>query len=228
MGRFRNLPGSMNLPPPAGHPTPEQPVAIEPGFEDAVQAFWDKNRRLILLACAAALLVVIGRYGWEYMAEQKEEGIRTAFARTADRPEQLAAFAKEHEGHALAGVALLRIADQRYAAADYRSALENYNKAASGLKNSALLGRARVGAAMSQLYSGDKAAAETALKAISADASLTKAVRAEAGYHLASLALEAGNHAEVDRVVAEIGKIDPAGIWSQRATTLVVRKPASL
>ncbi len=83
-----------------------------------------------------------------------------------------------------------------------------------------------MGAAMSQLNSGDKAAAEAGLKAISADAALTKGIRAEATYHLASLAQEAGNTAEVSRLVAEIGKIDPAGIWSQRATMLVASPSA--
>jgi tetratricopeptide (TPR) repeat protein len=213
----------MTIPPPA-----EQPVAIQPGFEEAAQAFWDKNRRLILLACAAALLVVIGREGWSYYSAQQEEGVREAFARTADRPEQLATFAQANASHPLAGVAWLRIADQRYTAADYRQALENYNKAISALVNPSLLARARLGAAMSQLFSGDKTAAEAALKAIGADTNLPKGVRAEATYHLGSLAREAGNQTEVDRLVAEIGKIDPTGVWSQRATGLVARRPAGL
>lgn len=216
----------MTIPPPAGHPTSEQPAApAQPGFEDAVHVFWEKNRRFILMACVAALLAIIGREGWAHYQANVEQDVRDAFSRAADRPEQLATFAKAHEGHVLAAIAYLRIADQRYAAGDYRQALENYNKAVAGVKNDALLGRARVGAAMSQLNSGDKAAAETSFKAISADAALTKGVRAEATYHLASLALEAGNTAEVTRLVGEIGKIDPAGVWSQRATSLVVGRP---
>lgn len=215
----------MTIPPPAGNQTPEQPVAIQPGFEEAVHAFWTKNSRVILMACAAALLIVAGRYGWEYYAAQQEQTVRAEFARTADRPEQLATFAKAHSDHALAGVASLRVADQRYTASDYRQALENYNLAVASLKHPALLGRARLGAAMSQLYNGDKPAAETALKAISADTTLPKGLRAEATYHLATLAKEAGNTAEVDRLVAEIGKIEPASTWSQRATSLIVSKP---
>ncbi len=216
----------MNIPPPAGHQPPEQAAApAQPGFEEAAHAFWEKNRSLILMVCVAALLVIIGREGWHFYAAKQEQDIRAAYARADDRPEQLAAFVKAHGNHALAAVATLRIADQRYAAGDYRQALENYNKAAAGLANPALLGRARMGAAMSQLNSGDKAAAENALKAISADAALSKGVRAEATYHLASLALEAGNTAEVSRLVTEIGKIDPTGIWSQRATMLVVGRP---
>ncbi|MFZ5494337.1 MAG: tetratricopeptide repeat protein [Verrucomicrobiota bacterium] len=197
----------------------------QPGFEEAVQAFWEKNRGLILAACVIALLVVIGREGWGHYQASREREIRGAYARAADRPEQLATFAKAHEGHALAAIALLRIADQRYAAGDYRQARENYTKAAAGLKHGALLGRARIGAAMSQLNSGDKTAAEAALKEIAADAALAKGVRAEATYHLAALALEAGNTAEVSRLATEIGKIDPTSVWSQRATSLVVAKP---
>ena len=215
----------MTIPPPAGNQTPEQPVAIQPGFEEAVQAFWAKNSRLILMACAAVLLIVVGRYGWEYFAAEQEKDKQAEFARAADRPEQLIAFAKANSGHALAGVASLRVADQRYVAADYRQALENYNLAVASLKNPALIARARLGAALSQFYSGDKTAAETALKAISADATLPKGLRAEATYHLATLAKEAGNSTEVDRLIAEIGKIEPAGVWSQRATALVVSKP---
>lgn len=217
----------MNIPPPAGHQPPDQvAVPAQPGFEEVAHAFWEKNRRLILLACAAALLVVIGREGWHYYNAQREESLRADFARAGDRVEQLAGFAQANAGHPLAGVAYLRIADQRYTAGDHRQAQENYTKAAAAVTDPALLGRARVGAALSQMHAGDRAGAEAALKAISADAALLKGVRAEATYCLASLALEAGNSAEVDRLVAEIGKIDPAGMWSQRATALVANQRA--
>lgn len=217
----------MNIPPPAGHQSPEQAAApVQPGFEEAAHAFWAKNRQLILIACAAALLVVIGREGWHYYKAQREQSVRADFAKAGDRVEQLTAFAKANAGHTLAGLAYLRVADQRYAAGDFRQAQENYSKAVAAITEPALRGRARIGAALSLLNGGDKAGAEAALKAIGADAALLKGVRAEATYHLASLALEAGNSAEVDRLVAEIGKIDPAGLWSQRATALVANQRA--
>lgn len=217
----------MNIPPPAGHQPPDQAaVPAQPGFEEAAHAFWAKNRQLILAACAAALLVVVGREGWGYYQAQRERDVRADFAKAGDRVEQLAAFAKANEGHTLAGLAYLRMADQRYAAGDYRQAQEHYTKAAAVITEPALRGRARVGGALSLLNAGDKAGAEAALKAIGADTTLLKAVRAEATYHLASLALEAGNSTEVDRLVAEIGKIDPAGMWSQRATALVANQRA--
>jgi len=211
-------------PPAENQPQVQPAAAIEPGFEIAAQAFWEKNRRMILVVCAAGLLAVIGREGWQYFARQHEQGVRADYAKVADRPDQLAAFAAANTGHVLAGVAYLRLADTKYTAADFRSASENYSKAAANLQNPALLGRAKIGAAMSQINGGDKAAGEASLKAIGADTALLKSVRAEATYHLATLAYEAGNAAEVSRLVAEVGKIDAAGVWSQRATVLLTIK----
>ena len=216
------MPDSMTTTPPAENPSKDQAAAQpQPAFDVALQSFWQKNRNIFLIASIALLLVVVGREAWAYHAASQEEEVRVAFGRAADRPEQLAAFAKANEGHELAAIATLRIADQRYAAGDYRQAQENYTKAAAGLKNAELLGRARVGVAMSQLHAGDKAGGETTLKAMAADAALAKETRAEANYHLAALAKEAGNAAEVTRLVAEISKVDPTGIWSRRATALV-------
>ncbi len=215
----------MNIPPPAGHQTPDQAAApAQPAVEEALHSFWEKNRSFILIVCVVAVLVVIGREGWHYYTAQQEQAVQAEFARAGDRAEQLSAFAKAHEGHSLAAIAHLRIADQRYAAGDYRQAAENYTKAVGSLKNAALLGRARLGVAISQLNAGDKAAAEATLKAIGADTALSKGNRAEATYHLASLALEAGNTAEVSRLAAEIGKIDPTSVWAQRATALMAGK----
>jgi predicted negative regulator of RcsB-dependent stress response len=211
----------MTIPPPAGNPPPEQPVIVEPGFEVAVQSFWEKNRRLILTACAVALLAIVGREGWQYLEAEREQEVRGEYARASGQPERLAAFAAANANHALAGVAYLQIADSKYAAADYKQAAENYKKASAVIKNSILLGRAKLGAAMSQLNGGEQPAAESALKAISSDAALPRAARAEAAYHLATLAQEAGNAAEVARLVGEINKIDASGAWAQRAASLL-------
>jgi hypothetical protein len=222
-----NLRGSMSQLPPADQtPHTADPAAapvVEHGFEAKVQAFWAENRNLVLLACAAALLAIVGREGWQYFSAMREKGVQEDYAAVADKPEKLAAFADEHGGHALAGVAYLRLADQKFEAVDYKQAAAFYTKAAGNLKNDVLLGRARLGAAMSQVNGGDKAAGETALKAIGADQSLLKTLRAEATYHLASFAAEAGKTDEVKKLVDEVGKIDLGGAWSQRATILLTR-----
>jgi len=210
--------------PPVENQSQNQPAAPESGFEIAVQEFWQKNRSLILGLVVVALLGIVGREGWQYFAAQHEQSVRADYASAGDRPEQLTAFAAANSGHELAGVAYLRVADIKYTAGDFRAAADNYNKAIAALKVSAVLGRARLGVAMSQLGNGDKAASETSFKAIAADTSLLKPARAEANYHLAALAYEAGNTAELDRLVGEITKLDTSGIWAERAASLQAAK----
>lgn len=224
-GQFFTLPGSMTTNPPVAKQSQTQPTAeAEPGFELAVQEFWQKNRTLILAVVVLGLLAIVGREGWHYLAAQREEGVRADYAKAGDRPEQLLSFAAANSGHELAGVAYLRVADAKYTAGDFRAALDNYTKAVAALKVPAVLGRARLGAALSQLNLGDKSAGEAALKAIAADTTLLKPARAEANYHLAAIAYEAGNQAEISRLVIEINKLDSAGIWIERAAALQVVK----
>ena len=211
------------LPPavPTPHtPNPSDAPVVEPGFEVLIQEFWEKNRSLILLACLAALLAIVGREGWQYFSAMREKAVQEEYAKAADKPEKLAAFADSYSGHALAGVANLQLADQKFGAADYKQAAALYTKAAASLKNETMLGRARLGAAMSQINSGDRVAGEAALKAIGADQSVLKTVRAEATFHLASVAYEAGKMDEVKKLIEEVTKIDLGGPWSQRAMAL--------
>lgn len=214
----------MTITPPSENPNPTSPAPAEPGFEVAVQSFWEKNRGLIFALCGIALAVIVGREGWQFFAAQREKSLRDDYAKVADKPDQLASFAAANSSHTLGGVAFLKLADAKYAAGDFRAAADNYKKASEALKSPAFSGRARLGAAMSQLNNGDKAGAETALKAIAADAALPKSLRAEASYHLATVAHEAGNAAEVSRLVGEITKLDGFGVWAQQAAALEVAK----
>ena len=209
-------------------PTPEGTAPVyEPAFETAVQSFWAKNRQGILVVVIVGLLAIAGRELWQYVSANREQDVRAEYAKAADQGAKLEAFANANSGHALAGVASLRIADEKFAAGDYKAAAAGYQKAAGNLKDPALLGRARLGAAVSQLNGGDQAAGETALKGVMAEAALDKGVRAEAGYHLAALAAEAGKSDDVKKLAEEVSKIDATGIWAQRATILVVRQPGA-
>lgn len=221
-GALLNLRGSMSQHSPA-NPTPEGTTPVyEPAFETAVQGFWARNRQGILIVCVVALLVIAGREIWQSIAEGREDDVRAEYAKAADQSAKLEAFANAHADHALAGVAFLRMADEKYAAGDYKAAAAGYQKAAAALKNPALLGRARLGAAISQVNGGDQAAGETALKGVMGDAALDKDTRAQAGYHLASLAADAGKADDVKKLAEEISKIDGVSMWSQRATLLAV------
>ncbi|HVZ66214.1 MAG TPA: tetratricopeptide repeat protein [Lacunisphaera sp.] len=189
--------------------------------------FWERNRSVVLGACVVALLLLIGREAVQYFSAQREKSVQAEFAQVADSPAKLSAFAEGHAGHPLAGVAWLKLADDKFTAGDFSGAATAYQKATDNLHNDALRSRARLGAAVSQVNGSDKAAGTAALKAIYADAALPKTARAEAGYHLATLALDAGNFDEVRKLVDEIGRLEPTSTWSQRATVLLASLPAS-
>jgi hypothetical protein len=50
--------------------------------------------------------------------------------------------------------------------------------------------------------------------------------RAEATYHLASLAAAAGNADEVKKLTAQVSVIEASGPWAQRASILAASQPA--
>jgi hypothetical protein len=55
---------------------------------------------------------------------------------------------------------------------------------------------------------------------LGADTKAVAALRAEAMYHLAVLAKEAGRADDATKAIEEITKIDAAGLWAQRAFAL--------
>ncbi len=196
------------------------PESTGTSLEPVVREFWDKNRKFLLGLCAAVLLAIVVRESWQYFADARDREVRDAFAQAGGDASRLGRFAADHAGHPLAGAALLLVADQKFEAGDFKAAAGSYGQAAGALKHEVLLGRARLGQAVSQLRGGDTAGGEAALKAVSADAVLPAAIRSEAAYHLATLALDAGRKDEAVKLTEEISKIDAAGAWAQRAATL--------
>lgn len=201
------------------------PAPASPGFEERLQAFWSKHAKLIMLVCVVVLAAIVARGAMEWMAANKEKGIAADYA-AATTNDQLRSFIAAHPSHALAGAAHLRLADEAFAAGNQTAALGDYQKAAEILKTGPFAGRARLGAAMSKHLSGDLSGAQADLRAIADDITQLKAVRAEAAYHLASLASEAGNSAEVARLADQVMAIDPTSLWSQRAMMLRVTAPS--
>jgi tetratricopeptide (TPR) repeat protein len=216
---------------PTAHPQPHDPANPPPRvgaeeFAANVQAFWEKNRNFILLLIATALTIILAREGWQAYRGMRERGIQAEYAKV-ERIDQLPRFAESHRGHPLAGAAWLRVADDAYSKNDFRSAATNYTKAAEALEQPALKTRARLGVAMSQIAAGDQTTGETALKALSADNKAVATLRAEATYHLATLAHTAGRNDDAKQLLDEVSKIDPTGLWAQRAFGLRAQIDAS-
>ena len=195
-------------------------------FEDKMRGFWASYRKVVLALCALVVLGIVGKGALEYFEEQREEGVRKAYA-AATTPDQLKAFAAANASHSLAGVAHLRMADDAYKAGKAADAVSGYEKAAGILKSGPLAARARLGLALSNVLAGKSADGAKVLGQVAGDEKEFKAVRAEAIYHLCSLAAEAGQAEEVQKRVDELMKLDVSSPWTQRAMSLRASLPAA-
>lgn len=195
-------------------------------FEDKLRVFWEKNRNAITGLCVGIALAIVAKGGWDYLGRQKEASVGKAYA-DATTPEQLKTFAAAHPDHALGGVAYIRLADDAYKAAKFADALTGYDKAITALKDGPLVARAKMGRALSQLQTGKAAEAAKELKALADDAQQFKAVRAEAAYHLTSLAVDAKNAEEAQKLVDQLMQLDVSSPWTQRAMSLRASLPTT-
>lgn len=196
-------------------------------FEDKLHVFWRKNGGIVLGVCVAILLGILGKGAWEYFQKQKDVEIAQAYA-AANTTEQLKAFAAAHGGHSLAGIAQLRIADEAYAAGKFADAIGGYEKALEVLKEGPLATRAQMGRALAKAQTGKAPEATNELKQLADDAKQLDATRAEAAYHLASIAAEAGNVADAQKYVTQVSQLsaDPRGNpWVSRAMALQMNLP---
>lgn len=194
-------------------------------FEDKANAFWDKNRGVLIGLCVAVIVLLVGKGVWDHLAAQKELEIEQAFAAAATS-DQLKAFASVHPGHPLAGIAHLRLADEAYAAGKGAEAVAAYDQAIAQIKTGPLASRAQLGRALAKVQAGKAAEATAELKQLASEANQPKSLRAEASYHLASLAAEARNAEEVQKLAEQIMQLDPTSGWAARAMALRASLPA--
>lgn len=194
-------------------------------FEDKLEAFWEKNRGLILGGCVLVVIAIAGNGLYGYMQKQKKLEVQKAYT-AATTTEQLKSFSAANGEDPLAGIAQLRIADEAYAAGKTADAIAAYDKAISILKNDPAAARAKLGRAIAKAQSGKTAEATAELTGIANDASQLKTLRGEAGYHLMSLAVEAGKADEAQKLSELLMQIEPMGAWSMRAMQLRASLPA--
>jgi len=199
----------------------------EPTLEERAQVFWIENKKTILLTCSLMLLVLVARVGWDNYREMRERAIGAEFAAAENDAAKLRAFTSAHSGHQLAGLAWLALGDAAFKDGKYTDAAAAYAKAAPLTAGSAFAGRAVIGEAFSQSLGGDKAKAETAFKALAADAKQSAATRSEARYHLAVMAVEAGRAEDARKALDELQSTDITGAWMQRAMALRMSLPAA-
>jgi hypothetical protein len=202
----------------------ETPVGANP--DEALLGFWERYREAIVAGCIVVLLGIVGWNGVKYFSEQKEAGIERDYAE-ATTPDKLRAFVDAHPDHALAGVAELRVADAAYQAGQNADALAAYDRAASMLKGGILAARAQLGGAIIKIQAGQAADGVATLHQLADDPKQFTQIRAEAYFHLASLAAEAGRAAEVQQISTQLMQVEPSSPWTQRAFGLQAQVPVT-
>jgi hypothetical protein len=203
-----------------------EPAVAALSLEDKLQGLWAKNRELVVGLCVLVFLGIVGRAGWTYFTTQRELNVEREYAE-ATTHDGLQAFADAHADNPLGGIAELRLADEAYAAHQLTAALAGYDKAAATLKSPILIARAQLGSAIAKIESGQAADGEQGLKQLADDPKQFQALRAEAAYHLASLAAAQGQADQVKQLSEQLMQIDPSSPWTQRAFALQASLPAA-
>ncbi len=198
---------------------------LAPTFEDKLLIFWEKNGRAVVAVLVVVALAIVARWAFGAYAASRERAVAAEYAAAKDSA-SLKTFAQAHSDAVLAGVAQLRLADEAYAAGNFAAAQADYEAAAKVLSGQALGDRARLGAAVSKLQAGDAAGGKAALEALANDVVFTRALRAEAAFHLALLAREAGQPAEAKKMLELVATADSSGLWARRAMELRSSLPA--
>jgi hypothetical protein len=204
-------------------PSPKNAV-LAPSPEERLLRAWKAYGSLVYITCGAVALGILARYGWIYINEQKELGIQNEFAQ-ATTPDAYRNFAARHPGHRLAGVAEATVADDAFTGGKYADAVASYSAAVSDLPAGPIQDHAKLGLAASLQMSGKSAEAESALRQILNDTTQLKAIRCEAGYHLAGMLVAAGRGAEVQRLAEQLMQIDAGSPFAAR--TLAIRPQAA-
>jgi len=206
-----------NHPPHAHNPndgkTDETPRP--PTSDEHLKAFWLKNEKSIYIACGVVIVLVVIFGFWRSMRTSADDSVGTAYA-AATTPDKWRAFINENPGTPLAAAAALRLADDAYQKKNYAEAAADYDKAAVD-KNAVFAPRALLGAAMSKILGGQNADGENRLNQIVNNTALPAIIRAEAAFHLATLAENAGRTDAAAKLYDQVGTLAPKSPWAEDA-----------
>jgi hypothetical protein len=192
--------------------------------EEFLKQAWGRYGFAFYVLCGAVAVGILAKGGLDYLNVQKELGIQKDFSACVSN-DSFRDFAAAHPGHPLTGVAELTVADNLYSAGKYSDAVSVYSSAVADLPKVPVLGRAKLGLAMSQALAGKTADAEVGLRLLLNDAGQLKTIRCEAGYHLAGIAVAAGRGADVQAIAEQVMRIDATSPFAER--TFSLRPPGS-
>jgi hypothetical protein len=197
----------------------------EADFEDRAWLFWQKYRGAVYGLVVVVLLGGAGWGAWHFWQKQQLADMQAAFAQLSGAQAYLD-FGQAHAGTPLGRVGLIRGADELYAAKQYKEAAAAYATAAKAWAGEPVAQRAKLGQAMATLMGGDATEARLQLETLANDSTVSDSYRAEAGYYVASLALQSGDSTGARTWIDQVQALPEAGAWGRQATDLAQLAPA--
>lgn len=138
-------------------------VLVDSDFSDAdlddrAWLLWERRKKIILLSAGVIFAAGMAFISWRSLSASKAEALGAEYNAISD-PALKLAFAERHAGEPLAAFAALESADAAYAKGDYAEAASRYGRTvalASSVRPrvAAVLARARIGAAVSEIRAG--------------------------------------------------------------------------
>ncbi len=197
----------------------------EADFEDRAWLFWQKQRKVIFGLVALACLGGLGWGGWYLYQKHAQAELQAAY-QLLDGPAAYQAFAQAHPDTGLGRMALLQAADDLYTQGQFKEAAPVYAQAASAWQGEPVAQRARMGHALALLLGGDAAGGRQELETLASDNAVLDNFRAEAGYYVAVLSLQAGDIAGAHGWIERVAGLPEAGSWGHEATDLAQIAPS--
>lgn len=200
-------------------PSDKKPAEPTVFLEDRLRQVWERYASAIYVLVGLVIVGIAAKGGLDYLAAQKELEVQKEFA-ACTTDDAFRAFAAAHRGHPLGALVEVKLADEAFQDGKYPEAIANYDKAVTDLPAGPFQSRAKLGLAVSEVRAGKVTEAEASLRKILDDANEFKAVRCEAGYDLAEVAVAAGHPADVQNLATQLMQIDPTSPFAERAFAL--------
>lgn len=191
----------------------------EADLEDQVWLFWSKYKNTIIGSVVIVFLGVIGVEGYKLYQRNAVKSMQAAFSE-ADSANTLSDFGQQYAGTPLGGFAQLETADEKYREGDFAQAATLYKAATDSLVDTYLMGRARLGEAMSHYKAGSHDLAKNLLSSMSSDANILTSLRAEAAFNLAIIALGNDDYTTARNYFEQVKSLTPQGPWAAQANAL--------
>lgn len=204
--------------------TTEATPEISP--EDRLWLYWNRFKGGIIACIAAAILGLIGMQSYHYLKAARLKEVQGAFLAACTNNER-PLFITTYPHSPLTGIACLEEAQLLQDKGDMAGAAHVFEQAFGPLKNSPLLGRARLGQALALALSHNTAEAITCFESIAGDKTLLDTFRAEAAYQRALLAVQAEDNEAAAHWVSQAMEMPEAGLWAHKAEMLRLVLPAT-